>query len=184
VVQEGGGQPVELCQRLRNLWGLGGKAQGYGVKVRAGKLEEERYMVKLRGEKGVQAEFPPQKFLPNGLIPVVVEGVNENWTAGILDKEKNFYPGGVLEGKLYLGVEKNWQGKLLFLGNPLLSDRKEVRVEILKLDKSRLSFQIHNPTGEIIKGKVYPSPLSFLRPFSQKFSLKPGETAKVNILNP
>ncbi len=149
VTQDGGGENQHLFEDFSKLWGLGKDitAPKYAPgKVISGKLLPEPYIVSVEAEKsGCIASFPSPADLPNRIIPVSVKGMENNWSAGALrldDSNISWYPGGVLEGTLWIALEESGR---YFLGQPLVCDDPEIRIEILSIKSGTISFALHNP---------------------------------------
>jgi len=131
----------------------------------------------------VWTKFPKVDFIPNEILPIRVKEINENWSAGAVDMEGKFYPGGVYEKTLYLGLE-NWDKKEYFLGNPIICDCDKIRIEIEQMTTSTIECILHNPTEKKVTITLKPAPAivnRILPSFSVKFKLFPFQTKKVKI---
>ncbi len=181
TVQEGGGEDHNLFEKLARLWGLGegNKAPVYAPrKLTGGRLLQEPYIVTIESKSfGCAGDFSSADDLPNGILPVMVKGVEKQWSAGAVNlKENSYYPGGVLEGDLLIGLEK---AGTYFLGNPLVCDNAKVRIEILNFNKNGISWQLHNPNAETVKCKVAANK-NIRKNIAEKIlSLEAGEIRKI-----
>jgi len=176
VCQESEGQSVEYWQTLRRQWGLAEDIPAEcPPRIVHGHYLGTQYITAFRAEQGgVRGVIPRPTILPNNLLPVAVDGVKANWSAGAYQGGR-FYAGGVHRGTLYLGLEPEWLGQELFLGNPLIADREDLIVEIRALDGGEISYYVHNPATEPIDATVRTSPAIHVRPFSSNIHLNPGE---------
>jgi uncharacterized membrane protein len=181
VVEDGGSQGPQIMAQFNKLWGKE-KTPLYQPKILSfGKSESKGYIVKLLTYNyGIRVKFPEVKFLPNNILPVEISGVNGNWSAGALNKNGEFYPGGVYHGKLYLGLNK-WNNKEYFLGNPVICNNPNVIIEITKISAQKIVFLVHNPTAQKLLVAIKPSMENRTFYFIKKINLLPGQTKKINI---
>ena len=178
VTQDAGGEDPELFERLSALWGLGkGRAApAYApAQVESGRVLAEPYVVTLETQgHGCIASFESPEQLPNRMIPVAVRGMTDGWSAGALtlDGEKPvWYPGGVLEGTLWLGLESAGR---YFLGQPLVCDQPDVQLEIRAIATGEIQFTLHNPQAAARDVTVTAAPALPGTLKSQRFSLGKG----------
>lgn len=185
VTQDGGGENQNLFEDFSKLWGLGKivSAPQYAPdKIISGKLLQEPYIVSIEVEYGgCIASFPSPAALPNRIIPITVKGIENNWSAGALrlDGTKiSWYPGGVLEGALWIALEES--GKY-FLGHPLICDDPEIRVEILSIDDGSIFFNLHNSGGKIRHANLETAKVLKSRDKVIKYAIGPGKTVSGSV---
>lgn len=185
VYEEGSGQGPQLTAKFSSLWGLNKNSQtpAYTPQVLSGKLKVGHYIVKLEADNGgTKIKFRNKNYnLPNNILPISISGINSNWSAGAVDeKNMNFYPGGVYDGKLYLGLE-NWIGKTFFVGNPIICNNPNVIIEITKMSDKKIVFLVHNPTIGKVSIILKPSIENTIFYFIRKTDLFPGQTKEIKI---
>jgi len=92
VVEEGGGQGIEIWEKLRKLWGLSEGKALYEPEISFGTFESKGYIVDISTSNyGVWTKFPKVDFIPNEILPIRVKEINENWSAGAVDMEGSYY---------------------------------------------------------------------------------------------
>jgi hypothetical protein len=174
VLEEGGGQGKEICAKLSQVWGLNGKAE-YCPNLKTGKVASDQYIINIEAEKfTARGTFAKPSLIPNGIIPVTVNGVNSNWTCGIITDGK-FYQAGSYDGKMYVGIE-NLSENEYFLGNPVIADNNNIRIEILEYSKDLIKCTVHNPLDKNINTEIFVNDSLPLGKQSTKMSLNPGQT--------
>lgn len=178
VTQAGGGDQVELFDDLTGLWGLdeeNGVPAYAPDRLERGTLLKEPYWVALAAaDCGAVATFPDPEKLPNRLLPVRVDGLPDNVSCGALNLETgDWYPGGVLDGSMYLGLEKAGR---YFLGAPLsAADNEDLIIEVTGCESGRIRALLHNPTAKRIDGAIQNN----LDGSRQPVSLAPGEICEL-----
>lgn len=181
VLQEGGGQGQQICQKLYDQWGLDGECE-YEPVMLAGKLEKAVYTVDMKsvdGEYGVVAEFGKIDTLANNLLPVTVAGLNSRWSAGIIRGDK-LYPAGCSGDKMYAGIKTPLCGRF-FLGNPIAADNEDLIIEIIKYDGGGIDIAVHNPTDWQISAKISANKnLADIIKLSRKITIDAGDTINLS----
>jgi hypothetical protein len=128
------------------------------------------------GFRGTLRDLPA----PNPL-PVTVEGLEQNWPAGVFQEEKATVRRiGVTEGVGYVALEKTEEGPL-FIGNLLTCEDPEVRLELLALDAAKQGpvFVAHNPTDRDKQVTVRsPVPTRAMRRLAVPLSLRAGSSVR------
>ena len=189
----------EICEKM----GLRGKT-AYQVTPTHGRVADSAFFLTLEASgQGFAGRISETK-LPLDL-PVWVNGLNDNWAAGVLykgrstvmlpvwkmDKVGNRYveyrafPGEdqlfrfpVANGRGMLQVNLDVGAKDLFIGNLLVCDQPEL---ILALDEARpgkARISVNNPTDRELTCTVRPGPgFTLLGDFAKTLTLPPGGAA-------
>jgi len=179
VMEEGGGQGPQICEKLHDIWGLDGKCS-YVPEVITGSLKKALYTVDMTAQDyAIVAQFKEIAELPNGILPLKIEGVNSNWTVASINNDK-YYPAASSGNAMYAAIETPLSGRY-FMGNPVIADNNEVRIEILKYGHDEVVATVHNPTksmitSEISASKFVPKPFNLHR----LITLKPGDTIEIS----
>jgi hypothetical protein len=178
VMQDGGGINQNLFEDYAQIWGLGeeDRAPTYApADVVSAEILPVPYIVTLKTQdQGCLATFPSPENLPNRIIPLMVKGMMENCSAGSLswvDGQAVWYPGGMLDGDLYLAIER---ADRYFLGQPVVCDQPDVRVEVLGIDDNQIRISLHNPTSKNLSSSLKVNALLGETPALSQ-DLKPGE---------
>jgi len=150
VLTAGGQGDRDLFAQIHDLYGFDGRP-AYEVAVQHGALLDAVYAPRLRAESGAARCTISKAELPNPL-GLRVEGLAENWDAGVWDLEEKALTkrlavsGGV--GWLTLDVSRS---RDVFIGNLLVADNPDVIINVLELTRSRGRALVHNPTaGRIV----------------------------------
>ena len=138
-------------------------------------------------------------------LPVMISGLNPNWDAGIIYKGNttllipeyriNTFNQRFIEqvprkvkneliripvmadGVGIAQVDTNLADQNIFIGNLLVCDAPELKLSLLELNGSSLTFEAHNQTGKNISATVRPaSGFVSAIPFVKKVSIAPGSS--------
>ena len=86
------------------------------------------------------------------------------------------------DGAGYCQVETDQQDPDVFIGHPLVCDRPEVFLSIVKLERDRCTFEINNPTDKRLACTVRPARgFDLTGAWSRKFVLPPGGFEEVTV---
>jgi len=137
------------AERFRDLLGLDG-TPGYSVTCEHGEVESSLYVLRVDGGGvGFAGTITVSESLP-AILPLVVEGLNDRWTAVHYERRARRYrPIGMHEGRAYSHL--NLTGPkpapvVLFVGHPFTCDRDEMFLTLVQTGKRELLLQVHNPT--------------------------------------
>jgi len=110
--------------------------------------------------------------------PMIIEGLHDNVSAFLWDKSKKYLRRiGVGMGKGFLA--ENLDNGLSFVaGHAVQIDRQELLLNVIDADKRRLWFEVHNPTSEVIKARVWVESAFYevLPEYSEETSVNPGSS--------
>jgi hypothetical protein len=141
---------MNYFRRFIGDFGLAG-APRYVVAPQSGKVVSSRYVLTLEAaDYGFRGKIP-RADLCHEVLPVVVNGLNDNWDAGCYEKNTKWLKRiPVQQGKGYLSLDP-WKGdRDFYAGNLLACDRPDMVLRLLDSRKDRLTFTAHNPTGQAL----------------------------------
>ena len=204
----------EMQAVLRGM-GIVAKPALYRVQSRIGAVADQKFFLTLRTEdhsfSGTIARTTDQ-LMPIHL-PVMVEGLNPRWDAGIwyrgntlLEVVRKFRdPWGVespyrmtgayesredelqwipvLENRTgYCQIDTDKQDADVFIGNFLLCDQPEVFLTMTNAEKGKCTFEMNNPTDQLLRCTVRPANgFDLVDNFQETISLQPGELRTVTV---
>lgn len=162
-----------------NKMGLRGKT-GYNVEVKRGKIISKKFFLDFEPENyGIICKINRAK-LPVRL-PVFIRNLNSNWSAGYYNFENNqFFPFSIdtETNTGYFTIDTNTGNYRIFAGHPVISDKEELKIFVVKFDKKGIVAEVNNVSDKEIKAKVYLNPS--IREEMKILTLKSGEFRKVN----
>ncbi len=170
-----GATPESMLSFLRSS-GIGGP-RPQGIEVVEGELMSAGYPLRIQArENHVRIKVVSAR--PGEPLPVVVQGLNANWDAGVVDlvQRKLARRVPVADGTAYflLGVA---QPRDIVVGNLLRADNPNVRLTVLEFGAKRLRFIVHNPLERSVTTRVsVPASLRAVVKFAETFTLAPGAT--------
>lgn len=196
-----------FVEEVINKMGFKGKTE-YDLTSKAGKIKSTEFILKIKAEnygfygKITQCKLPLQ-------LPVLIEGLNERWPAGIWYKSKNqlFLPVwkmdkvfnrystrqefvlenpifrfGVFDGMGMLQVDTETDDKEIYIGNLIICDNPEVFLEIEEIKQGKLKIFINNPTDKSIKVKIKPGPgFTLIGDFTKEVIIPEGGFTRIEI---
>ncbi|HEY3417056.1 MAG TPA: hypothetical protein VGM23_09255, partial [Armatimonadota bacterium] len=140
----------------RQVMGLSGEP-AYRIEMDAGALLSRELFLRLDGRDGVACRIPKAD-LPMAL-PVLVEGLNENWPVFLVDRAvSRWRPLGVLEGTAYATIDTLAQDWDLFIGHPVTATAQEVFLSLAQISPTEWALEAHNPTEQALTVALTPSP--------------------------
>ncbi|MHB9022732.1 MAG: hypothetical protein ACYC7E_00945 [Armatimonadota bacterium] len=150
---------IAACLRFRDTFGLTGQAPAYSIKPTQGQVISSRYLLTLQAKDSGFHGTIPQTDLAQRL-PIMVNGVNEKWTAGKVDAaRKEWYPLGVWEGATYTTVDTREGAHTLYIGNVVIADHPDVWVTLLSANTDgKTLVDVHNPTDRPLTVTVRMAP--------------------------
>lgn len=172
------GELNEAPERIRRAYGLMGKPM-YDCDVNRGEVVDTVYWLRLRAKDGAACTDLPKTPMP-GALPIVVDGLNERWSAVLADRQGTFLRFvGVFEGSGYGAIDLRSAAHRLFAGHPVQSGSPELCIQLLEWSKVRASAEVHNPTERTVATWVGVDPsCTFMPQGREKVVLGPG-TSKV-----
>ena len=178
--------PALLAETIRADYGVTG-APGYQVEVRQGKVVGQEYRLELEPSiydcflgtvKGLDK-------LP-GNLGCALLGMNDRWTVFFQQQDAKtktrILP--VEEKSAYCVMTAADEGKLIFIGHPVVADNPELVLNVaLSKDWKSWLLEIHNPTDTEITTNVKSLPLVAGLKFTETIKLAPG-TSQFRTLGP
>ena len=160
---------------IRELYGLDSEP-AYEVKLSHGNIKGTAFVLNLRADGYFASGSISPASLPNEL-PIVVDGLCENWDAGLLDLDTGkLRRVGVFNKAAYLTLDINSKAKRVAIGNLILCNDEEVKLSLLKLNGEYV-IEAHNPKATETKISLWiPEWLKVVPRFHQEVLLKSGET--------
>lgn len=170
-----GATPESLSERLR-AFGIGGTRTD-GIEVEQGDLVSRGYPLRLAARTYcVRIRVKPASVSR----PVVVEGLNASWDAGVFDmRERRLVRRvPVANGAAYVLVGGGPRD--VVVGNLLAVDNPEVGITVLEMAAGRLRFVVHNPLERSVTTRVsVPDALRSAVDFAQTLTLAPGAVREI-----
>jgi hypothetical protein len=170
------GAPAEegLERKIVSLLGLDGSA-GWQPKTLVGTVRADGFGFLATPKDGVVALDLPKAELSIG-IPLRVAGLNPNWTAGTIR------PGSKLmepiapdtEGVAWELLDTVKDAGRLFVGHPVLCDRREIVVQTLQRHGGGWTVMAHNPGAKEETANLAGVPGGPLEGFKESARLAPG----------
>jgi len=193
----------EVCDTL----GLRGDP-AYTVAPTHGEVLDTRFALRLRADGGGFAGIISQATLPLDL-PVLIEGLNDRWPAGILYRgdnellvpvwrfnrvgdryaERERRPGGnqllrfaIQDGVGMLQVDTELGERDVYIGNLLVCDRPEVFLGLDDARPGKAVISANNPLDEPVTVTIRPGPgFDLLGEFSHTVTLPAGGLARIEL---
>ena len=126
---------------------------------------------------GIAATVPKVKL--NGLLTTVVQGLNDNWSVQLLDKQRpwpNHRALPIRDGKAYAALDLFENDMDLFIGHPVTADHPEIKLSVAWKSPGVWSVEAHNPTDKpITAALVSPREWSLFH-FKETVTLTPGSS--------
>ncbi|MHB9134044.1 MAG: hypothetical protein ACYDBB_23490 [Armatimonadota bacterium] len=171
----------QVGKQMYQAMGMAGDP-AYTVEMTDGAILSQRLVLTMDGGgKGVACRIP-QVELPMAL-PVMVQGLNENWPAFLVDRTASRWrPLGMHAGTAYATVDTlvgDWE---LFIGHPVTASHPEVIINLAQISDEAWMLEVHNPTTEDITVNVTPSPYFTLLDWAGgQFELAAGKSQLVEL---
>jgi hypothetical protein len=149
---------------------------GYQPKVTRGENVGNYLYWELNG-KGVGVEAQVPKADMPGFLPTIVDGLNGNWSAFLLDHKRkwpNFRALPIRDGASFAQLDLNEGDSDLFIGHPVTCGEKEVKIQVAWQEPGVWFVEAHNPTDEAVKTELRSSPGWTPFAFRETVELAPG----------
>ncbi|MEN6404717.1 MAG: hypothetical protein ABFD94_22425 [Armatimonadia bacterium] len=203
-----GGKPdVSFIEDVYARLGLRGKP-AYQVAPEHGKVLDTRFTLRLQADGGGFAGTITKAALPMDL-PVMIEGLNDRWPAGLLyrgksdllipvwkfskvanryavrekrtlENELRRFP--VLDGRGMLQVDTELGDRKVYIGNLLVCDQPEVFLELEDARPGKQVVMVNNPTDKDLTVTVRPGPgFDLLGAWEKKLEVKAGEVVRFGL---
>ena len=174
------GELNETPERVRAQYGLAGKP-GYTVAVKQGALVDSVYELRLKAADGAAAAELGKADLP-GALPILVEGLNDRWSAVIAEAagEPRFI--AAFEGRGYAVTDLRQAAKSLFVGHPVRCGDGRLFLNLTDWSAGKAVVEVHNPTAAAITTWVASSPACrFLPTVKTSVTVAPGASVMVTL---
>jgi len=147
----------ETVERFYRDFGLDDGVPAYTVSPSAGKVQSQRYLLRIDGARELCFSAKLNGKLVSTL-PITVSGLRRHTSAYLYDRKlKKARPLGVFEGDAWATVRVEGE-RDLFVGHPVTCDRPELFVQVTQSGEKRWSVEVHNPTDTDITAKLRVSP--------------------------
>lgn len=174
--------PKEQLKELLAYMGLG-REKPYELRIHRGRLLSIAYAAHLKAERyGVFGEVEPAKKMPYSL-PLLIEGVNYNWEAAIWLDDGRLENFGIFEGKGLARLDVAKKGKF-YAGNIIIAENPELRLSILRWDKTAIFVEANNPTETDIETLIEtPQEISDRYHLRAKIKVPSGSSLRLEFRN-
>jgi len=126
---------------------------GYQARFARGKMTDNYLLLHAAAQDGAIEAAMPKADLA-ALVPLVVEGLNDNWSVCLLDKARpwpNHRALPVRDGKCYAQLDLTESDSELFAGHPVVCDQSEVKLLVSWKQPGVWYVEAHNPTDKPLK---------------------------------
>jgi hypothetical protein len=146
-----------------------------GVKVRQGKMRMDVVAFRFDGaQRGVDVRFPAGQ--SPAFRHLVIENLNENWDVWLLDRTRsgpNWRQLPMADGTAY-AVLPGDVVRDVFLGHPVTSDSKDLKIQLSWTSPTTWTVEAHNPTDCRIRAKLDSHKGQAPFKFHERVDLGPG----------
>ena len=151
-----GTKTAELLDFARKF-GLAEPARcGYAPKITRGTQRDNCLLWRLDAGGSAVLARAGRADMP-GFVPAAVEGLNDNWSAFLVDRNRrgpNFRALPIRDGRAFAQIDLTDADVELFLGHPVTCDRPEVKVQVAWEQPGRWFVEAHNPGAETVRAKL------------------------------
>lgn len=148
----------EVVDQFLQAYGLAGKPPLYKLQVETGKVLDQRFVLTAEAQDGGFAGQVAQCQLPT-YIPVMVRGLNPNWSVGYYDRGGKRWRGiGALEGTGYAQIDPNPRAQRFFIGHPVTCDQAALVINCMQTGNGSFQVELHNPTAQALTANLKVSP--------------------------
>jgi len=139
---------LEVPETFRDIFALDG-SPGYQVSTQDGKVTGQEYVLRIDGDqRGFCGSINLPRNMP-AVLPVVVENLNDRWTAVYYDRKKNTSrPLGMHAGAAYAHVPPGKLQSDIFIGHPFTCDQPKVFMTVVQTGEKEWLMSLHNPTDK------------------------------------
>jgi len=174
-----GGTPAEAIVDFARKFGIVAPGTaGYAPQVRSGKQLDNYLWWKLEAEgSGIEARVP-KAALP-AFVPVVVEGLNDNWSVEILDRARpwpNHRALPIRDGRAFAMLDTVAADSDLFIGHPVTCERKDVRILVSWMTPGQWFVEAHNPGDQPLTARLRSTPGWTAFTFNETVELPAGSS--------
>jgi len=143
--------PVKVASALKAGLGIG-REPSYKVTWQRGTPQKADFFCRVRASDGAAVGRFAKADDLIAVIPVMVEGVNPNWTVMYHERNENkIRPLGQFEGKAIAVIDPYYGEMDLFLGHPVVCDNDDLVIHVVRTGDARWNVELHNPTAQPIE---------------------------------
>jgi hypothetical protein len=149
----------------------------YKLNFTRGKLESTTYYAMVVPDRfGVAGEVMTTAEIPFH-VPLRISGLNSRWPAGIWREGGAVAFTGVFESTAWPRLDVSQKGKF-YAGNLVVSDNKDLMLEITRWNKDAIKIEAHNPTDAAITAAISTAAeITGYKPFQMKVTIPAGSSA-------
>lgn len=149
---------------------------GYKADVKTGRTLEQYVTWRAEAKDGrFEARLPATTLMT--YIPLIVEGLNDNWSVFLLDRARPAATGfralPQREGRTYAQIE-TFAAADLFVGHPVLGDQKPAKILVSWKQPGQWFVEAHNPTDAAMTVNLSTAPGWTPFRFAEKVELAAG----------
>jgi len=151
---------------------------GYSPRLVSGKQLDNYLIWRLDGQ-GVGIEARIARADMPGFLPVIVEGLNDNWSVQLLDrarKRPNHRALPIRGGRAFAQLDLNQADLDVFIGHPVTCDNPDVKLLVSWQEPGVWFLEAHNATDKAIKTRLTSSRGWRLFHLDETVNLRPGSS--------
>ncbi|HEY3416093.1 MAG TPA: hypothetical protein VGM23_04325 [Armatimonadota bacterium] len=138
------GASTETVERFYRDFGMDGGKTGYTLQLTAGKVIDQRYLLRVDGTGGGFSGTVTGNLIST--LPIVVSGMNDHWSSYLYDRGKKAARSlGNLDGNAWAVVPVHGAADL-FIGQPVTADKANVVIQVTQTGNNTWRMEAHNPT--------------------------------------
>ncbi len=135
---------TQVVERFRRDFGLSAAGPSYRVKLTAGTITSQRYLLRVDGADAQAFSGVIDGDLISSL-PIVVSGLNDKWSAFLYDRHRlAARPIGMFENQAWATVRVHGPQDL-FVGHPVTCDNPAVGLQLTQTGDHQWHLEVHNP---------------------------------------
>jgi hypothetical protein len=173
---------ADFAGHFADVFGLDGPP-AYSAQVLQGKLIDRWCFFHLDGQ-GRGAEVKVGKCDLPAYLPLKVDNLNPNWSAGLYEVgTRRYRPIGLLHTTGLAQMDPA-QGDLeVFVGHPFFADNPDIHLSYMETGNREAQLEVHNPTDQTLQVTVQRAP-AFTRAQGGPFVLRlaPGSSQTLKIV--
>ena len=173
---DGSTKAGQLLQFAEQFGALRPGTVAYAAQVIHGRQIDNHLVWRLEAQNGaVEVAVPKTAML--GLLPAVIEGLNDRWSVHLLDARRpwpNHRALPVRDGRAYAELDLVEGDSRFFLGHPVTAADPRVELTVAWQEPGAWHLEAHNPTDVAIKTALRTSPGWTLFALNEKVELAPG----------
>jgi hypothetical protein len=152
----GGTSEAQLVEFAEKFGVLKPGKVGYDAKFVSGKPMDNYLALRAQAQDGAVEAKIGKADMP-GFLPVIVEGLNDNWSVQMLDKARkwpNHRALPIRDGKAYAMLDLTTANMDVFIGHPVTCDNRELKLQVSWKSPGAWYVEAHNPTDAPVKANL------------------------------